>query len=129
MSCIESSYITIVAFCELAVFALNLKWFGFRSARLLVASVPVANVAGGEPALPSTILAVQRACIYFPASMMCLARGAVVTRMLRRRGFHASFVIGVRPVPFAAHAWVEHNGIPIYGEIDGLEYFHVIDRA
>jgi hypothetical protein len=38
----------------------------------------------------------------------------VLTRLLARRGIHASVVIGVRPGDeFGAHAWVEHDGTPL----------------
>src|ERR1700761_632683 len=42
----------------------------------------------------------------------CLLRSLALFRFLRRCGFPAEHVIGVRRVPFAAHAWVEVKGIP-----------------
>ncbi|HTU43602.1 MAG TPA: lasso peptide biosynthesis B2 protein [Bryobacteraceae bacterium] len=41
----------------------------------------------------------------------CLLRSLALFRFLRRCGFAAEHVIGVRRVPFAVHAWVEVNGV------------------
>jgi len=41
----------------------------------------------------------------------CLLRSLALFRFLRRCGFPAEHVIGVRRVPFAVHAWVEVNGV------------------
>jgi hypothetical protein len=49
-----------------------------------------------------------------PSDSRCLTRSLVVTRVLARRGIGASLVIGVAPAPnFAAHAWVELDGVPL----------------
>lgn len=54
--------------------------------------------------------AVERACVLYPKKAVCLQRSAVLTCMLRRAGIPAHMVIGVRIMPFLAHAWVEANG-------------------
>jgi len=43
----------------------------------------------------------------------CLSRSLALFRFLRRAGFSAEHVIGVRRVPFRAHAWVECDGEPV----------------
>jgi hypothetical protein len=53
---------------------------------------------------------VQRACVWYPRRSLCLQRSAVTTCLLRFYGVAAQMVIGVRPMPFLAHAWVEVNG-------------------
>jgi hypothetical protein len=57
--------------------------------------------------------AVTRALGVLPRDPRCLTRSLVLTALLARRGIPATLVIGVRPDPFAAHAWVEHRGRPL----------------
>lgn len=56
-----------------------------------------------------------------PTDSRCLMRSLVLTRLLARRGFSSSLIIGVSAAPeFAAHAWVEHGGrplLPSYGPV------------
>ena len=54
--------------------------------------------------------AVDRAAVWYPRTLLCLPRSAVATWFLRRRGVPAVMVIGVRKMPFYAHAWVEVDG-------------------
>jgi hypothetical protein len=54
--------------------------------------------------------AVETACVLYPKKAMCLQRSAVLTCLLRRAGIPAHMVVGVRIMPFLAHAWVEANG-------------------
>jgi hypothetical protein len=48
-----------------------------------------------------------------PRDPRCLRTSLVLTALLARRGISATLVVGVRPDPFAAHAWVEHRGRPL----------------
>lgn len=48
----------------------------------------------------------------------CLVRSLALFCVLRNRGIAADFVIGVRSQPFAAHAWVQYDGIVLN---DGVE--------
>lgn len=49
-----------------------------------------------------------------PFDSRCLMRSLVLTAMLARRGITSSVVIGVRAEPeFAAHAWVESDGVAV----------------
>lgn len=52
-------------------------------------------------------------CAFFPARMLCLDQSLILWFFLRRRGLLPTFRIGVRPLPFAAHAWVELDGVPL----------------
>ena len=56
-----------------------------------------------------------------PTDSRCLMRSLVLTRLLARRGFSSSLIIGVSAAPeFAAHAWVEQGGrplLPSYGQM------------
>jgi hypothetical protein len=57
--------------------------------------------------------AVTRLLGALPRDPRCLQRSLVLSELLARRGISATLVIGVRPDPFAAHAWVEHDGRPL----------------
>lgn len=49
-----------------------------------------------------------------PTDSRCLARSLVLMALLARRGVGSALVIGVRPgSDFAAHAWVEREGMPL----------------
>jgi hypothetical protein len=48
-----------------------------------------------------------------PADSRCLFRSLTLNALLQRRGIAGTLVIAVRPQPFAAHAWVEHEGKPL----------------
>ena len=54
--------------------------------------------------------AVERACVWYPRRAVCLERSLVTTCMLRSRGIAARLAVGVRSMPFLAHAWVEAEG-------------------
>jgi hypothetical protein len=48
---------------------------------------------------------------HLPGDTRCLVRSLVLLRLLARRGWSGSVVIGVRSEPtFGAHAWVEMDG-------------------
>jgi hypothetical protein len=58
--------------------------------------------------------AVVRTLAFLPGDTRCLRRSLVLTQLLARRGIAARLVIGARTAPdFLAHAWVEHDGIPV----------------
>jgi hypothetical protein len=58
--------------------------------------------------------AVRHALSVLPTDNRCLVRSLVLTNLLARRGIGSSLVIGVRSgSDFAAHAWVERDGVPL----------------
>ncbi|HEX8742438.1 MAG TPA: lasso peptide biosynthesis B2 protein [Thermoleophilaceae bacterium] len=58
--------------------------------------------------------AVARTLALLPGDTRCLTQSLVLTRLLAARGMESRLVIGVRPGErFAAHAWVEHDGVPL----------------
>jgi hypothetical protein len=58
--------------------------------------------------------AVSRTLALLPGDTRCLTQSLVLTRLLARRGVESQLVIGVRPGErFAAHAWVEHEGVAL----------------
>jgi hypothetical protein len=58
--------------------------------------------------------AVVRTVRLLPTDSRCLMRSLVLTTLLARRDIDSRVVLGVRPgVPFMAHAWVEHEHVPL----------------
>lgn len=63
--------------------------------------------------------AVARTLARLPTDSRCLISSLVLTRLLARRRIEARLVIAVCPGPdFAAHAWVEHLGLPLLRQAD-----------
>jgi len=49
----------------------------------------------------------------YPRRALCLEQSLSLHVLLGRRGIPTELKIGVRQLPFYAHAWVEHQGRPI----------------
>ena len=63
--------------------------------------------------------AVRRTLGPLPFDSRCLAQSLVLTTILSRRGIDSTLVIGVGVEPaFAAHAWVESDGVPLLEPLD-----------
>jgi Transglutaminase-like superfamily len=57
---------------------------------------------------------VHRTLNHIPGDTRCLTRSLVLMRILARRGIETKLIIGVRADDeFAAHAWVELDGVPL----------------
>lgn len=79
-------------------------------------SYPLGAVAGKRLAR-----AVVRTLSVLPTDSRCLVRSLVLIALLSRRGLQSSLVIGVRSSPrFSAHAWVEHDGVPLLPGSNGV---------
>jgi hypothetical protein len=72
-------------------------------------------LAGDVPLEVAEVVArrVATAAAFYPGRALCLEQSMALYYCLLRLGIRASFRIGVQPVGFAAHAWVEYRGIPI----------------
>jgi hypothetical protein len=59
--------------------------------------------------------AVVRSLMLLPTDQRCLIRSLVLSRVMARRGLDSTLIIGVGRDgdEFAAHAWVEHRGVPV----------------
>jgi hypothetical protein len=59
---------------------------------------------------------VTRTLDALPIDVLCLTRALVLLRVLARRGMNGAVVIAVTPglaAEFAAHAWIECDGVPL----------------
>jgi Transglutaminase-like superfamily/Coenzyme PQQ synthesis protein D (PqqD) len=97
------------ALVGLLFFDLVLKVFSLKALCACVEGWNVRRTVHGDriAIIGRVCTAVERACVWYPKKALCLQRSAVVTCMLRSRGIPARLVVGVRSMPFLAHAWVE----------------------
>jgi hypothetical protein len=88
----------------------------FRDAVGGLRAVAPSKPAPGDPVRAGRRLgrAVVRTLRILPTDSRCLMRSLVLTRLLARRDVPSTLVIGVRKDDeLAAHAWVEHEGVPL----------------
>ena len=114
----------------LPLVAWGLKLLGLRRvqaslARMapLAARVPDGLAAGDVARMVSA--AARRA----PYAATCLPTALVLQSLLRRHGIEGELRIGVRKAAAAleAHAWIEHQGVPLIDAADVRERFGPFD--
>jgi hypothetical protein len=95
----------------LVIFDAILSFLSLKSMCRCVRAWPVKRPRFANPSIIGQVCgAVERACVWYPKRALCLQRSAVTTCLLRTHGVSAQMMIGVRPMPFLAHAWVEADG-------------------
>jgi Transglutaminase-like superfamily len=72
---------------------------------------------------------VDLACVWYWKQVLCLQRSAVTCCLLKRCGIPARLVIGVRQLPFRAHAWVESNGMIVNDRPYLRDMYLVVDEC
>ena len=100
----------------------------FLRGGVLDSGVPAALAAEEHVTAVRLGRATARALRRLPGDTRCLTQSLVLTALLARRGIGSRLVIAVSPGgTFAAHAWVEHGGVPVlpaegagYGELAAL---------
>jgi hypothetical protein len=100
------------------LFWLGLHVFGYASFRARLDRMPPLFRAQEEVKLDALFALgrlVNLASRHTPMPATCLSRSLVLCWLLRRRGIPCELRIGVQLVrgKLDAHAWVEHEGIPI----------------
>jgi hypothetical protein len=123
----------VEAFAALVLVKVGLRTVGFRrtyrvfataTARRLSARRGHAPDAASDRGEPARIAhTVSAAAAFLPWRALCLEQSLALCFLLRRRGHDAVVRLGVRPYPFAAHAWVEFNGIPLAESPEHLRAF------
>lgn len=102
----------VVAFLALASTALSLRFKGFSKTYGCRREVFIASPTSLPPLqlIAQAFLEVENFFFLKRAPNDCLVRSLALFRYLCWRGVPATHVIGIRRVPFAAHAWVEAAG-------------------
>lgn len=119
----------LLSFAAVAASRACLRLFGFgrsiRLARWLAGRYAVP--AGQDPTSAGDAAAVVRAvavaAAFFPGRAVCLEQSLAGFVLLRRAGFAAQLRVGVQPLPFEAHAWLELDGRPLLENEDELIRF------
>lgn len=101
--------------------------FGFGMLRRTMLRRPTAARKPPDQAIDRALAAVNLACRLYPHKAMCLQRSAVLASLLRSVGVRAQVVIGVRKIPFRAHAWVEVDGRSVNEGARVREFFQVLE--
>jgi hypothetical protein len=117
------------AFCLLIVFHFYLVRRSFAALQTRVRQFPI----GARNRSPFTVdeisKAMDLACIWYPTEVLCLQRSAAAVCLLKHYGIPAQMVVGVRMMPFKAHAWVEVEGRVANDKPYVKEMYRVLDRC
>lgn len=98
------------------VLKLSLTVLGFaRTLSLIRHRVdPVSRLEGTDVnAVKAAEHAVAMAGAFYPGRALCLEQSLALYYLLRRQGIPVTYCQGVQAHPFAAHAWVEYDGVVI----------------
>jgi hypothetical protein len=122
--------IVVAAVLLLPLFGLALRVLGLgRMQGLLTARRSMARAIVGLPEIQSIGKLVNTAAHQSPFPATCLTRSFLLAWLLARRGIPSQLRIGVQLTQgaFAAHAWVECQGIPVNDKPDIASQFHAFD--
>lgn len=108
--------------------ALALAGFGrtWRWIRAGARRVPARRVVDAA-AVARVEHAVAMAAALYPGHAACLERSLTLYWRLRRAGVPVAYRMGVQRYPFLAHAWVEHEGVPINDVPEHVRLFRPIE--
>jgi hypothetical protein len=67
---------------------------------------------------------VERALLFYPRQIRCFHSAATATTLLRMNHVPCELVVGVRRIPFMAHAWVEVDGRVVMNEEPGRMHLY-----
>lgn len=107
---LHEGVLVAAGWCMLAFVDLALRLGGFHRFYRMVEAWPVRRPLPAEARAETvrrSCAAVDRARVYYFKRAWCLQRAAASVCLLRLRGVPAELVIGVRKIPFSAHAWTE----------------------
>jgi prolyl oligopeptidase len=117
------------AYLEILRFEWYLRRGRFNGLYERVRSCPIATVQSERLAQEDICRAVNLACVFYFKEILCLQRAASTTCLLRKKGVAAQMVIGVQPLPFNAHAWVEVEGAVVNEKSYTPEMYSVLSRC
>jgi hypothetical protein len=123
------SFLALQAALELVRFDAYLLRGDFCALYDRVHSYPVADGTAPTDAVERVCSAIDRVCIWYWKEALCLQRSAATACLLRRFGVPAQMVIGVQPMSFQWHAWVEVAGRVVNDRPYMLEMYTVLDRC
>jgi hypothetical protein len=117
------------AYIELLRVDIRLARKGFPLVYEIVRNFPVSKSRSSIGRDADISRAVDLACVFYFKEVRCLQRSAVATILLRKAGLPAEMVIGVQPIPFRAHSWVEVAGRIVNDKPYTSGMYVVMDRC
>jgi|SRR5581483_3845855 len=104
--------------------AWSLRWYSLGA---IASGVTHARRDNGPNALPATLELARvfqsLQCWFFSRRNRCLFNALSLVYFLQRYEHFPHFVIGVQTAPFAAHAWVQRDGIVLDGDPENVGHF------
>ncbi len=115
--------LVLSALLGLVAFDLLLFLCSFRFLCERVKAWPLSSRPTSENTIPKICSSVDRACVLYPKKSLCLQRSAVTACLLKLHGVAAQMTVGIRSMPFLAHAWVEADGA-VVNDWPGVRRFY-----
>jgi hypothetical protein len=109
--------LALKASLQLAGFRRTLQWIERRLSRR-----PLGTVVEPEKIIRAE-RAVAMAAALYPGRALCLEQSLALYYVLRRSGIAAHLRLGVKAHPFGAHAWIEHEGVPVNDFAEHVRHF------
>jgi hypothetical protein len=125
---LRSMFWSLMGFLTLVYVDVLMRIFGFRRLYCILRDTRPSCSNADLAALPRIRRSTAWAERAYFKRVWCLQRSAALVLLLRRRGFPADVVLGVRTFPFEAHAWAECRGRVINDKPDYISRFLVLDR-
>jgi len=123
------SFLALRAYLQLIRFDLYLLRGSFPALHQRVRRFPTKGMPAATDTIERICAAVDMACIWYWKEVLCLQRSAATTCLLKSYGVVGEMVLGVQPMPFKAHAWVEVNGRVVNDKPYVREMYTVLDRC
>ena len=125
--------VLICALWLLPIVAIALRVKGLRFTQDLLVLVFRSRRSNSEPIesqISTTVRMVKTAAKYYQPWANCLKKSLVLWILLRDRGIMSEIRIGVEreSTTFAAHAWVEYQGMVLNDSDDVHQRFQAFDR-
>ncbi|HEX6159531.1 MAG TPA: lasso peptide biosynthesis B2 protein [Thermoanaerobaculia bacterium] len=120
----------LLGFAGLLVADVIVKLLGFRRLHAAVQAFPRPSApCAADERVAAICHSINRAAAFYFKRAWCLQRSAVTTCLLRLLGYPAEMIIGVRKMPFYAHAWVEIDGRVVNDARTVQSFYVVLERC
>jgi Transglutaminase-like superfamily len=117
------------AYWKLLQFELDLQRGQFNRLYQRVKTCSIHATRSRKPRQEDVLRAVDLACALYFKKVLCLQRAAATTCLLREAGIPAELVIGVRTLPYCAHAWVEVEGTVVNDKSYTPQIYSALSRC
>jgi hypothetical protein len=102
--------------------------YGYSALYALARDWPVNTHVAASRDVVALCHIINRVAVFYVRPIRCLQRSIVCVLLLRTFGVTATAVIGCRPFPFAAHAWVDVAGQIVVGLQPHHEVYEEMER-